>query len=237
MITRAAILAVAALLTAGWSRIPTATADSEEWLTAPDGLPLFDLATIAPGDSGAATLVVTNPLAFPVTVEFSVASLRDDDNGCTEPERVIGDTTCGSGGGELQDDLRITLTDATTGAVFAADTVHALAALTVPDPVALSGYQARTYAVGYELPIWSSNMTQSDLVAFELVLVLQPVGGSAVESQALPATAPLPATGSDHRVFVVLALALVAAGLGFRWVSGSGRLTRSSGSARHGHAV
>lgn len=216
MITRAAILAAGALLVAAWARVPTATADTQGWLTAPDGLPLFDLATVAPGDSGTATLIVNNPLPFPVTVGFSVASLRNDDNGCTEPERAAGDVSCGSGGGELQDDLRITLTDATAIDSFAADTVSALAGPAVLDPVALNNAAARTYTIGYELLLRSTNMTQSDQVAFELVVVLQPVGGSAVESQALPATAPLPATGNDQRVVVVLALALVAVGLGLR---------------------
>jgi len=222
MITRAAIVAVAALLTAGWPGTPSAAADAQGWVSTPDGLPLFDLAAIAPGDSGAATLIITNPQSFDVTFTLSVASLRNDDHGCTEPERAAGDSTCGVGGGELQDDLRITLTDA-TGALLAADTLQTLAGLTVLDPTALHGNETRAYDVGYELPIWSTNITQSDRVAFEFELTLEQVDGDDVDSEALPATPGLPATGGDQRVVVVVALALVAVGVGL-WSVGSRRL-------------
>ena len=143
---------------------------------------------------------------------MTVAALRNDDNGCNEPESTAGDTTCGPGGGELQDDIRLTLTDTTTNALLASATLSSWVAMEVEDPVALSAHQTRTFRVGYELPIGSSNLTQSDLVAFELELRLEQADGTDVESEAVPATPPLPGSGSDHGVLVVLGLACVMAG-------------------------
>ena len=69
------------------SATPAARASGPSWLTLPAGQPLFDLAGIAPGDAGSATIVVTNPQPFPVTFSIAVTGLYNDDNGCNEPER------------------------------------------------------------------------------------------------------------------------------------------------------
>ena len=219
LITTAAILATAVALAIGWGTTPTAA--DESWVTTPDGLPLFDLTEVAPGDSGHATLIVTNPRAFGVTLSISIASLRNDDNGCNEPELAAGDTTCGPGGGELQDDLRLTLTDMTTNTLLAANTLAGWVTLEIDDPVALRANETRTFRIGYELPIGSSNLTQSDRVAFEFGLRLDQADGTDVASEAVPATDPLPGTGGDHRALLALGLAFLVAGFGlYRMTAG-----------------
>ncbi len=153
-ITRSVLLiSLAAMAVAVWpGGIPTAGAGSG-WLTVPGGLPLFDLAGIAPGDDGSATLTVTNPQSFPVKLSIAVAALANDDNGCNEPEQAIGDTTCGSGGGELQFDLLLAFTVAgSTDRLIGNGTVAEWAFQPAVDQVALGGHETRTYRVDYELP-------------------------------------------------------------------------------------
>ena len=178
LIIRALTLLGVAAIAMGWpgGQVRTTAAESP-WVLVPNGMPLFHFDGIAPGDSGSATFTVTNPEASPATFNFAVASLENDDNGCNEPEQAEGDTTCGPGGGELQFDLRIGLI--ATGAsdrTVATRTLAEWPALAVADPVALAGNETRTYRVGYDLPIGSSNMTQSDMVAFVFRLHLDLVG-------------------------------------------------------------
>jgi hypothetical protein len=203
------LIGLAAVATAWPSGTSTAGATEPGWLTVPGGLPLFDLAGIAPGDTGSATLTVTNPQPFPVEISIGVTALANDDNGCNEPEQAIGDTTCGAGGGELQFDLRLALT--ATGQIdrpIITGTVVEWASRPTIDKVALGGYDTRTYRVGYELPIGSSNMTQSDLVAFAFEVRLDQVIDSVASEPPVAlvvATPALPGTGTD-----VMAIAMVA---------------------------
>lgn len=217
LIRRAVVLiGVAAVVTALAGGAPKAQA-TKSWLTVPGGLPLFDLDAIAPGDHGSATLTVTNPQAFPVTFSIAVTDLVNDDNGCVEPEAEIGDTTCGPGGGELQFDLSLALT--ATGAAdrtVATGTVVGWVSQAIADPIPLAGNEARTYRIGYELPIGATNLVQSDGVSFAFELRLDQTFDSEVASDPPPAildaTKSLPRTGNDTLVIVLIAIWAVAAG-------------------------
>jgi hypothetical protein len=204
------------------SATSTARATETSWLSMSSGQPLFNLAVVAPGDTGSATLVVTNPQPFPVTFSVAVTGLTNDDNGCNQPERAIGDTNCGAGGGELQADLRLVLTATSrTDRLITERTVDEWAVRPAVDTLALSGYESRTYRVDYQLPIDSSNITQSDLVAFRFEMRLDQVLDS-VASDPPPvivaATPPLPRTGIDAGP-VILGLAAVLVGAGMSAMS------------------
>lgn len=222
--TRALVLLAVAALAVGWpgARVPM-TAGESPWVLVPEGMPMFHFDGVAPGDRGSATFTVTNPEASPATFNLAVASLQNDDNGCNEPEQAAGDATCGPGGGDLQFDLRIGLT-AIGGAdrPVAARTLAEWAALPVADPVALDGNETRTYRVGYDLPIGSSNMTQSDMVAFVFRLQLDLVDSESASEPptvVVPATPSLPQTGIDARPIVVVALSTGILGLALYRVS------------------
>lgn len=228
MIQRTVLLiGLAAVATVWPSGSSTAGANEPGWLSVPGGLPLFDLAEITPGDSGSATLVVTNPQFFPVTFSLAVTGLATDDNGCNEPEQVIGDTTCGRGGGELQSDLRLALTaGATPDRLVAVGTVDQWAVQSSVDVVALGGHESRTYRIEYVLPTTSSNMTQSDLVSFQFEMRLDQVLDS-VASDPPPAvvvaTPSLPGTGSDAGALVLIGLATILVGCGLFTMGTRGR--------------
>jgi hypothetical protein len=194
-----------------------ARADSSGWLSVPDGAPLFDLVDIAPGNSGSATFTITNPQSVPVQFSIGVPSIDTNDNGCNEPEAAAGDLTCGEGGGELQFDLRLTLS-ATGGneRMIGSGTLTEWVAQPRVDLVALAGYESRTYRVSYELPSASSNVTQSDRVAFAFEMRLEEVLDS-LQSDApsvlVDATPALPGTGFDAGALTTIALSLSAVGV------------------------
>lgn len=207
---------------------PNATVDARakqaEWLTVPAGTPLFDPAGIAPGDSGSATFAVTNPQAFPVELSVAITGLANDDNGCNEPEQEIGDTTCGAGGGELQSDLRLVLTATdTTDRLIAGGALDTWPGRPAVDTRALGGHEYRTYRVDYSLPIGTSNMTQSDLVYFQLEIRLDQVLDSVASEPPAPvvlaATPSLPRTGTNAEMIVILGLGAVLFGTGLLTMS------------------
>lgn len=226
LIPRTLLLVGIASVGAAWpDAMQTAAATEPGWLTAPGGFPLFDLTGIAPGDGGSATLTVTNPQPFPVKFSMAVTALHDDDNGCNEPELAIGDTTCGSGGGELQFDLRLTLaTTGGTGTPIASGTVAEWATQPAVDSVSLGAREARTYRIGYELPISSSNLTQSDRVAFKFELRLdQELDSGVLASEAptalIEATPSLPGAGTDVGAITLIGLSVCVTGLGLHKLS------------------
>lgn len=204
-----------------------AHADTSSWLTVPGGSPLFDVAGIAPGDSGSALITVTNPQGFPVTFSMVVTSLVNDDNGCGEPEERSGDTTCGAGGGELQDDLRILLfATGNSDRPIRNSTLAAWTAQPAEDALSLTGHESRTYRVEYQLPIGASNFVQSDLVSFAFSMRLDQTLDSIVSSDPPPvvvvATPTLPTTGTELRAIVAVAMLVSLLGvslyrLGGRW--------------------
>jgi hypothetical protein len=216
-LTRTLVLMGVATVVAALPGNPSAVrATSTGWVTLPSAAPLFDLATIAPGDSGSATLTVTNPQTFPATFSIAVVGLTNDDNGCNEPETRMGDTTCGPGGGELQIDLLLTLSAVGTDASAAVGSVADWATHAAIDPVDLRGFEARTYRIGYELPIATSNITQSDLLSFRLELRLDQSSEASTAdppSVVIVASDALPRTGADHDAVLIAAAAATLAGL------------------------
>lgn len=208
---------IAALVAAMLGPAPSAHAAEASWLTVPGGLPLFDLEGIAPGETGSATFTVTNPQSLPVEFSIGIPSIVSDDNGCNEPERESGDTTCGAGGGELQLDLRLALSAiGTTDRAIGAGTIVEWVATPRVDTFALAGHEARSYRLVYELPLASSNVTQSDLVAFAFELRLEHVLDSLASDPPVAlvdATPSLPQTGIDPGLLATLGLSTAAAGV------------------------
>ena len=222
LITRTILfVGVATIIGAAPGAASTAQGTEQQWVTVPGGLPLFDLAGITPGDSGSAVITVTNPQSSPATFSIAVTALTNDDNGCNEPEQEIGDATCGAGGGELQLDLRLTLTAiGQTDKSVAAATVAEWAAQPAADPLVLGDHETRSYRIGYELPIASTNVVQSDLVAFQFEMRLdQEAGAVASEAPAVAilATAPLVQTGIDTIELVLLGSSVILSGLALYW--------------------
>lgn len=221
------LIGLAAVAVVWPSATRVAQASPVSWLTVPGGLPLFDPAEIVPGDTGSATFAVTNPQAFPVEFSIAITGLANDDNGCNEPEREIGDTTCGAGGGELQSDLRLVLTATSpTDRSIIEGTLDEWAGQAAVDTSALSAHEQRTYRVDYELPIGSSNVTQSDLVSFQFEMRLDQMVDS-VASEPPPvviaATPALPKTGSNAESIAILGVGAVLVGIALYTMSVRGR--------------
>ncbi len=88
---------------------------------------------------------------------------------------------------------------------------------------AFSGYEHRTYRVDYELPIGSSNVTQSDLVSFQFEMrldqVLDSVASEPPPPAVIAATESLPRTGTNAAVIVILGLGAVLVGAGMYTMS------------------
>jgi hypothetical protein len=225
LIARTGRLAGLAAIAVAWATAtPVALASETSWLTVPAGLPLFDPAGLVPGDSGSATFAVTNPQSFPVEFSVAVTGLANDDNGCNEPELKSGDSTCGAGGGELQTNLRLVLTaTGSTDRLLADGTVDAWASLPAIDTRTLGGHEYRTYRVDWVLPIGTSNVTQSDLVSFQLEMRLDQLLDSVASQPPVPvvvaATPSLPRTGTNAATATHVALAVVLAGTGLVAIS------------------
>lgn len=196
---------------------PTATARADAgWLSVPGGGPLFDVVDIAPGTSGSAIFTVTNPQSVPVQFSIGIPSIDTNDNGCNEPEAAAGDKTCGEGGGELQFDLRLSLSATGSERLIGSGTVTEWVAQPRVDALALAGYEIRTYRVTYELPSTTANITQSDRVAFAFAMRLEHVLDSLqfdAPSVLVEATPALPRTGLDTGVLTTIALSVSAVGV------------------------
>lgn len=206
--------------------------ESPDWLTV-EQVPLWNLAGIAPGDSESSSITVTNHM--PATARFSlrVVAVRSDDNGCVEPEVEWGDTSCGTGGGELDDVLILTV--APDGSTAERADVLDGWDQAYEDETEIAAGATRTYEVAYRLPLEATNLVQSDRVSFALEMTLVQVGGEALGAEVLgaevtrvPATAPLPRTGRDVLALVRIGAAVLLIG----WVSvvGRDRLLRRRGS-------
>lgn len=144
--------------------------------------PAAGLDRLAPGVTWQSTFTASNTSGDDAALWLRVVDLEEDDNGCTRPEIAAGDTTCGAGGGELGRDLRVRFLavgpgGGTTGpAVFDAALVD-LEDATVLDPD-LPGGTSRSFRVEVTLPGSSPNDTQSDLITFDIELVLEQLVGS-----------------------------------------------------------
>jgi hypothetical protein len=197
------VLAVAAstvVLLAGSSSVSGADAP---WLTTTSA-PLFDLDGLIPGDAGDAALVVTNRRGDPGRFTMRIVDLTIDDNGCTRPEMAAGDDSCGLGQGELQEDLRVALVDVSVEPhrVVAEGSAAELAARGVADERMLAHGEQRPYELRYELPLASSNLTQTDRIGFAVEARLDPVhesGQRASLSEAGPLMRLLAAEVPDVR--------------------------------------
>jgi hypothetical protein len=144
--------------------------------------PLLDLDRLYPGASGGAQFEVDNPRHQAVTFGLRITGLTNDDDGCSEPETREGDVTCGPGGGELQDDLRLSLRpvddEGVAGEAIATGTLAELNGRLLRDGVTIDGSAARSYVLGYELPESSTNVTQTDRVGFDVEVALEAVTGA-----------------------------------------------------------
>lgn len=80
---------------------------------------IFDISDVKPGDSGTTTIKLKNEGTLPKPggppwtskVYITFENLVDDDVSCSEPEKEAGDNSCGSGEGELAENLNITVKD------------------------------------------------------------------------------------------------------------------------------
>jgi hypothetical protein len=180
------LLAALAMVPLAFASIGTTSATEPEeagWLT-PSSSPLVDVTALIPGASTSAGFEVRNPRQQPVTASVRLVGLTSDDNGCNHPETLAGDTTCGAGGGELQDDLvfRLLAVDGEDRRSIGEGVLSALEGQLVSDDVALAVGASRAYVVEYELPASSPNITQTDQLGFDIEVTIEAVasGGARV---------------------------------------------------------
>jgi hypothetical protein len=197
----AAGLLWASLVAGGEPAAAARRTESPDWLTV-EQVPLWNLADIAPGDSGSSSFTVTNHMTTTARFSLRVVDLRSDDNGCIEPESEWGDTTCGTGGGELDDVLVLTV--APVGEAAAHVDVLGAWDEAYEDDREIAAGGRRTYEMAYRLPLEATNLVQSDRVSFALEMTLTQVGAEVLGAEVtrVPATAPLPRTGLDIATLV-----------------------------------
>jgi hypothetical protein len=70
---------------------------------------LFAMSNVQPGDRTSAFLCLKNAGSSTLTTSMTVIDLIDQEAGCTGDEAAAGDTTCGSGEGEIAQVLAVSL--------------------------------------------------------------------------------------------------------------------------------
>lgn len=142
----------------------------------PDG-PVLLGRLLAPGDEVTGQVVLRTDI--PGRLRVVATDVRSDDNGCDEPEREAGDTTCGPGGGELAGALRLTVRRG--GELLWEGSLAALAHDGLPASSLTTGEDA---ILDWTATVSRStgNEAQGDSVGFDLRFDLQ---GSEVEGSAV----------------------------------------------------
>ena len=214
---------------AGWTQNPSA--------------PLFDATGIVPGWTSSAVLGVRSDASSTTALVLSTTDIVDDENGCTRDESQV-DTTCtGTDAGELGHSIVLAVyADPAGDGAFASTptwtgTIDALAQGTTLAP-ALAPGATNNYKITAELPLSAGNATQSDRIAFDVLVRLNGLpGGVAVEgtkftrhgSSPLGAIAGhLPFTGPLAMRFAAAGLSLLLLGCALVLLAAQRRRTRQA---------
>lgn len=163
VLTKTLIASIAAVALVA---VPAAADDSfVEEVTAPAD----DFSVVLPGDSVIREVRVSNEAVENSELHLLARNLVDDDNGCVRDEALNGDTTCGAGGGELSDWLRITVTrvGGPTDELLWSGTLADLADGAVLASVMPAKAEWRL-RLNSELPRETGNEIQSDRVSYDL---------------------------------------------------------------------
>jgi hypothetical protein len=134
--------------------------------------PLFDVEDMAPGQVETRVVRAKNFSLLSGKLSLRVLKLKGSDFSCTEPEAAV-DPTCGTGAGELEADLNLKVfRDKGDDGVFEATPVFdgRLSQLTGGKAIAepLPAGKVYRYRFVAELPLGSTNVTQTDRVGFDL---------------------------------------------------------------------
>jgi hypothetical protein len=226
-VTRAARLVAAAVI-ALIVTAPTAAHAGDAGLTvdAPDG-PLFDAADIFPGWAQRSELQVGNDTDAPAAISLEATDIVDLENGCNHPESLA-DDTCDTNGGELGEQLLLTLYADADGDGQVDPTPAwsgTLRQLTTAVPLAshLASGASTPVRIDAALPLTSGNETQTDQVAFDLRISL--AGDTVVVEGARHTRTPehgVLETVVDHLPFTGTPADRLVAGAG--WTVGAGLL-------------
>lgn len=91
---------------------------------------LFSLSGIQPGDpSTSKTICLKNAGSSALSISTSAIDLVDTETGCTGDEQLSGDTTCGSGAGELSTVIRVEIAAGECATGYGSVGTHTLAYL------------------------------------------------------------------------------------------------------------
>jgi hypothetical protein len=159
-------LAAIAGLAIPFALAATPAAADDNFVDVVDGTSSF---LLMPGSQASTDFVVSNEADTPASLGVQVTDVAEDDNGCVRPEQQSGDVTCGPGGGELGDWLRLQLLDVTGGGdqELWAGTVHDLEnGAEVLQNVAADGTPRLRLVV--TLQAGATNDTMSDQTKFAL---------------------------------------------------------------------
>jgi hypothetical protein len=194
----------------------------------PAGSPMFDVTNIYPGWTQSGELRIGNNTDAGATITLEATDIVDLENGCNHPESFA-DQTCGVEGGELAEQLLMTLyvDDDGDQQVEAAPTwsgpLRELADDPVPVATHLAAGATTVVRVDASLPSTSGNETQTDQVAFDLRVSLEGVT-VVVEGAKHTRTPDRGVLGSvvDHLPFTGTPAGRLVTGAG--WLAGAGLL-------------
>ena len=153
----------------------------------------FDVQNVAPGDHGEYTWVPKNYNGtLDGKISLEIGAIRNNDNGCTEPETNLGDYSCGSAGGELGENLEVRLvrtdgagnelnliTKTGLGAACGGSCTDGWVTLNsstgiYPDLWTLpAGDGGSTVKLEWRIPTTVDSIIQSDIATFDLIFRLE----------------------------------------------------------------
>jgi predicted ribosomally synthesized peptide with SipW-like signal peptide len=134
----------------------------------------FTVTDANPGATGGGTWIVKNVGSVAGYLDLEAISQINDDNGCTEPEAAVPDTTCGAGEGELGANMNIDLfVDANNNGVNDSETViyaGPLSGIAASYDLSLALAAAATNYIrlNYTIPTTVGNIIQSDSTTLNL---------------------------------------------------------------------
>jgi hypothetical protein len=207
------------------ARLEVDMSDGAGFTVHPHGA-LIDTTHLAPGRTASGTVGVRNGSADPADLLLKITDTTDLDNSCTRAESVV-DPSCGSGVGQLGNELIFTVALAPSRAGTFAQTWTGTAAQLERGIAVTQGIAARTarwVQLSVALPALSGNETQTDTFGFAVRVMLQTSfgvegiqigGGVATDSRAVISQGylGLPFTGVQAVALIGAGAFLVACGL------------------------
>ena len=183
LVTGTAVVVVAAggAQAAGGDELLIDLADDGRGFVQVTDEPWLDVDRLAPGSVRTRDLVLWNTTDQAMDLHLQVTGLRDDENGCIDPERRVAGEECDTDGGELSSWLTLELVpgadpEAPAAGVVPPPSLVELAAAPQQVPTTIGAGERLAFTLRLVFRPESVNDTMTDLVDFGLRLTASHVG-------------------------------------------------------------